>query len=158
VDAVARRLGDGGLLLQVDGTSHVVHSEKEVGGVRLLVDSRTCLLANEHDPSQVLALSAGKLMRYLVDNGDHVAQDQPYAEVEVMKMVMPLLAPAPGKVAFKMPEGSLLTAGDLIARLDLDDPGTHPTQPFQNSLNFSLFFAFVTGVECCPCLVGKWSC
>lgn len=133
------------LAAQVDGTSHVVHSEKEVGGLRLLVDSRTCLLANEHDPSQVLALSAGKLMRYLVDNGDHVAQDQPYAEVEVMKMVMPLLAPAPGKVAFKMPEGSLLTAGDLIARLDLDDPGASCCCPIDEPLSP---FGRLTGETC----------
>ena len=38
---------------QVDGSSHVVHSEEEAMGTRLTIDSRTCLLSNEHDPSQV---------------------------------------------------------------------------------------------------------
>ena len=38
-----------------------------------------------------------------------------------MKMVMALTAPTDGTVHFKMLEGSLLTAGDLVARLDLDD-------------------------------------
>lgn len=37
-------------------------------------------------------------------------------------MVMTLLAPAPGKVRFQQLEGALLAAGDMIARLDLDDP------------------------------------
>ena len=41
---------------------------------------------------------------------------------QVMKMVMALQAPTDGTVHFKMLEGSLLTAGDLVARLDLDDP------------------------------------
>ena len=42
---------------------------------------------------------------------------------QVMKMVMPLLTPATGKINFQLPEGAVLTAGDLIAVLDLDDPG-----------------------------------
>jgi hypothetical protein len=32
---------------QVDGQSHVVHSEEEAMGTRLTIDSLTCLLANE---------------------------------------------------------------------------------------------------------------
>ncbi len=51
-------------------------------------------------------------------------QGRPYAEVEVMKMMMPLLAPSSGAVTFLLPEGASLVAGDLIARLDLDDPNT----------------------------------
>ena len=53
VDVVVRQLNDGGLLVQVDGSSHVVHSEGEALGTRLTIDSFTCLLSNEHDPSQV---------------------------------------------------------------------------------------------------------
>ena len=44
----------------------------------------------------MLAISTGKLVRYLVEDGEHIAADAPYAEVEVMKMVMTLLAPAAG--------------------------------------------------------------
>lgn len=44
----------------------------------------------------MLAISTGKLVRYLVPDGGHIAADAPYAEVEVMKMMMPLLAPASG--------------------------------------------------------------
>lgn len=43
--------------------------------------------------------------------------------LQVMKMVMPLLAPASGVINFAMAEGCVLAAGDLIARLELDDPG-----------------------------------
>jgi acetyl-CoA carboxylase / biotin carboxylase 1 len=35
------------VLPQVDGQSHVVHSEEEAMGTRLTIDSLTCLLANE---------------------------------------------------------------------------------------------------------------
>ena len=51
--------------------------------MRLTIDSATCLLAKEQDPSTLLAPSPGKLTRYLVESGDHVAADQPYVELEV---------------------------------------------------------------------------
>ena len=47
--------------------------------------------------------------------------DQAYAEVEVMKMVMPLLTPAAGVITFVKAEGGMLVAGDLIATLELAD-------------------------------------
>ena len=67
----------------MDGLSHVVHSEEEALGTRITIDSLTCLLANESDPSRLLASSPGKLTRYLLPDGSHVKNDQPYAEVEV---------------------------------------------------------------------------
>ncbi|PRW58200.1 acetyl- carboxylase 1-like isoform A [Chlorella sorokiniana] len=134
VDVVVRKLNDGGLLVQVDGSSHVVHSEEEALGTRLTIDSRTCLLSNEHDPSKMLAISTGKLVRYLVDDGGHIAADAPYAEVEVMKMMMTLLAPASGRVHFQLPEGSVLAPGQLIATLELDDPAAvRRAEPFLGS-------------------------
>jgi hypothetical protein len=47
-------------------------------------------------------------MRFLVTDGSHVDTDVPYAEVEVMKMCMPLLSPASGTIHFRMPEGSAM--------------------------------------------------
>ena len=61
-------------------------------GTRLTIDSLTCLLANEHDPSRLLASSPGKLVRYLVADGAHLANDQPYVEVEVRVTQHPFIA------------------------------------------------------------------
>ncbi|KAL4525084.1 hypothetical protein Ndes2526A_g07171 [Nannochloris sp. 'desiccata'] len=131
VDVVSRKLNDGGLLIQLDGSSYVVHTEEEPLGTRLSIGTHTCLLSNEHDPSKMNSLSTGKLVRYLVEDGGHVEADEPYAEIEVMKMVMTFLAPASGRVRFQLPEGSVLAPGQLIARLDLDDPAAvRRAQPF----------------------------
>ena len=69
--------------MQVDGHAHVVHSEEEAMGTRLMIDSLTCLLANETDPSRILASSPGKLMKCLVADGSLVDTSQPFAEIEV---------------------------------------------------------------------------
>ncbi|GIM14327.1 hypothetical protein Vretimale_17212, partial [Volvox reticuliferus] len=121
VEVAFRKMGDGGFLMQVDGESHVVHYEDEAAGTRLLINGLTVLLAAEADPSRLTASSPGKLMRRLVPSGVRVERDQPYGEMEVMKMVMPLLSPASGVIRWVIPEGGALNAGDLIASLELDD-------------------------------------
>jgi len=126
VDVVARRLNDGGLHIQVDGQAHVVHAEEEAGGTRLTIDALTCLLESEADPSRLVAPSPGKLVRYLVEDGAAVRPDTPYAEIEVMKMLMPLLPGAAGTLTQLVPEGGVLAAGDLIARLALADASAIP--------------------------------
>jgi hypothetical protein len=65
-------------------------------------------LQKEHNPSKLLADTPCKLLRFLVADGSHVDADTPYAEVEVMKMCMPLLLPASGVIHFVMPEGQAM--------------------------------------------------
>ncbi|KAK1289084.1 Acetyl-CoA carboxylase 1 [Acorus calamus] len=116
---------------KLDGNSHVIYAEEEAAGTRLLIDGRTCLLQNDHDPSKLVAETPCKLLRFLVPDGSHVDADAPYAEVEVMKMCMPLMLPASGFIHFVMSEGQAMQAGDLIARLDLDDlSAVRKAEPF----------------------------
>lgn len=63
---------------------------------------------NDHDPSKLIAETPCKLLRFLVPDGSHVDADTPYAEVEVMKMCMPLLSPASGIIQIKMSEGQAM--------------------------------------------------
>ncbi|XVE60451.1 hypothetical protein DITRI_Ditri05aG0129600 [Diplodiscus trichospermus] len=134
IEAEIHTLRDGGLLMQLDGNSHVIYAEEEAAGTRLLIDGRTCLLQNDHDPSKLVAETPCKLLRFLVSDGSHVDADTPYAEVEVMKMCMPLLSPASGVIQIKMSEGQAMQAGELIARLDLDDPSAvRKAEPFHGS-------------------------
>nr|CAL63610.1 acetyl-coenzyme A carboxylase [Alopecurus myosuroides] len=134
IEANVQTLCDGGLLMQLDGNSHVIYAEEEAGGTRLLIDGKTCLLQNDHDPSRLLAETPCKLLRFLIADGAHVDADVPYAEVEVMKMCMPLLSPAAGVINVLLSEGQAMQAGDLIARLDLDDPSAvKRAEPFEGS-------------------------
>lgn len=83
------------MLFQVDGHSHVVHSETEPTGTRLMIDSLTCLLSNETDPSSLRANSPGKLIKRLVEDGEHIAADQAFAEIEVRFVTLkPALTPS----------------------------------------------------------------
>ncbi|KAF7731439.1 acetyl-coenzyme-A carboxylase [Apophysomyces ossiformis] len=117
-----RDLSDGGLLVSIGGKSHTTYSREEVQATRLMIDGKTCLLEKESDPTQLRSPSPGKLVSLLLENGDHVKAGQAYAEIEVMKMYMPLIATEDGHVQFIKQVGATLEAGDIIGILSLDDP------------------------------------
>ncbi|CAG8532450.1 333_t:CDS:2 [Funneliformis mosseae] len=135
VQVSVRALTDGGLLVLLDGKSHTCYFREEVQGMRMMIDSKTCLLEQENDPTQLRSLSPGKLVRFLVDSGDHVKRGDAYAEIEVMKMYMPLIATEDGIVQFIKQQNSTLEAGDIIGILTLDDPSrVRHALPFEGQL------------------------
>ncbi|KAL8752619.1 MAG: hypothetical protein Q9199_005623 [Rusavskia elegans] len=130
-----RALADGGLLVLLSGKSHNVYWKDEVGATRLSVDNKTCLLEQENDPTQLQTPSPGKLVRFTVENGAHVKAGQTYAEVEVMKMFMPLITQEAGIVNLIKQPGATLSAGDMLGILALDDPSrVKHAQPFSGQL------------------------
>ncbi|MBW0484104.1 hypothetical protein O181_023819 [Austropuccinia psidii MF-1] len=130
-----RPLADGGLLVLLDGRSHTVYWREEVGALRLMVNSKTCLIEQESDPTQLRSPSPGKLVRFLVESGEHLKAGQAYAEIEVMKMYMPLVASEDGVPQFVKQPGVTLEPGDILGVLTLDDPSrVKHAQPFAGQL------------------------
>ncbi|KAF8075011.1 cytosolic acc1, acetyl-CoA carboxylase [Lyophyllum atratum] len=131
----ARALADGGLLVLLDGKSHSIYWREEVGALRLMVDAKTCLIEQENDPTQLRSPSPGKLIRFFVDSGDHVNAGEQYAEIEVMKMYMPLVASEDGVVQLIKQPGVSLEPGDILGILTLDDPArVKHAKPFEGQL------------------------
>lgn len=130
-----RKLSDGGLLIAVGGKSHTIYWKDEVSATRLSIDSKTTLLEVENDPTQLRTPSPGKLVKFLVENDDHIIAGQPYAEVEVMKMQMPLISQESGVIQLLKQPGSTVSAGDILAILTLDDPSkVKHAMPFEGML------------------------
>jgi acetyl-CoA carboxylase/biotin carboxylase 1 len=117
-----RTLSDGGLLISLEGASHTVYWREEVGAMVLSVDSKTTMIEDEQDPTQLRSPSPGKLVRYLIESGDHVETGEAYAEIEVMKMIMPVTASESGIAQFMKQPGQTLAQGELLGILTLDDP------------------------------------
>jgi acetyl-CoA carboxylase/biotin carboxylase 1 len=133
--ASIKDLSDGGFLVLLDGKSHTIYAREEVGATRLMIDNKTCLLEQENDPTQLRSPSPGKLVQFLVESGAHIKAGEAFAEIEVMKMYMPLIAAADGTVNFIRQPGTTLEAGDILGILTLDDPSQvkHAT-PFTGQL------------------------
>lgn len=46
--------------------------------------NKTCVFEKERDPTVLCSPSAGKLLQYIVEDGEHVMAGCPYAEIEVI--------------------------------------------------------------------------
>lgn len=127
------RLSDGGMLLSLEGASYTTYMKEEVDRYRIVIGNQTCVFEKENDPSLLRSPSAGKLINLLVEDGAHVNKGQPYAEIEVMKMVMTLTSQEAGTVSFVRRPGAVLDAGSLLGHLELDDPTlVTKAQPFRS--------------------------
>ncbi|TMW67475.1 hypothetical protein Poli38472_011095 [Pythium oligandrum] len=122
VQVEIRTLSDGGFLVLLNGKSHVAYATREAQGLRLVMDGNTCVFTKEYDPTRLVTNTAGKLARYLVEDGARLRRGMPFAEIEVMKMYMPLLTPEDGTIRLVKSEGAVLAPGDCIATMELDDP------------------------------------
>ena len=117
-----RERSDGVLLGIWGGRTHEIDGLEEPLGLRMVLDGQTWLLPNQFDPSELRTDVTGKLIRFLQDDGGEVIAGKPYAEVEAMKMVMPLIAGESGTISHEKSGGAVIEAGDLLGSLTLKDP------------------------------------
>ncbi len=121
-NVVVRNLSDNGLLVSLDGRSHVLYAEWNAADQLVLsVDGHTVVFEQEYDPSNFKAIMPGKLIKILIQSGTHVNKGDPFAEIEVMKMYMPLIVPESGIIDIIAQQGLILQIGQTIAKLRLDD-------------------------------------
>ncbi|XP_032433861.1 acetyl-CoA carboxylase isoform X2 [Xiphophorus hellerii] len=124
IEIDVHRLNDGGLLLCYNGNSHTTYMKEEVDSYRVTVGNKTCVFEKERDPTVLRSPSAGKLLQYTVEDGDHISAGETYAEIEVMKMVMTLTVLQSGCIHFVKRPGAVLEPGCVTARMELDDPSS----------------------------------
>ena len=133
-----RPLSDGGYLIEIGGQSHnayVTNKGDAATGMKLNVSGSNIVFSPDYDPTSLRTDVAGKLVKRLVQDGTRVKKGEPYAEIEVMKMFMPLKVEEAGIVEWKMNEGAALSPGDLVATLVLDNPeNVATTTIFQGQL------------------------
>uniref|UniRef100_A0A7S0X6J4 Acetyl-CoA carboxylase n=2 Tax=Mantoniella antarctica TaxID=81844 RepID=A0A7S0X6J4_9CHLO len=122
VDARIRERSDGVLLVIWGGRTHEIDGLEEPLGLRMVLDGQTWLLPNQFDPSELRTDVTGKLIRFLQSDGGEVVAGKPYAEVEAMKMVMPLIATESGMISHAKSGGAVIQAGDMLGSLTLKDP------------------------------------
>jgi hypothetical protein len=125
IDTNIRPLSDGGYLIAIGGISHVAYLSNKgdsVTGMRITVGGASILFSPDYDPTSLRTDVAGKLVKKLKPNGSHVKKGEPYCEIEVMKMFMPLKVDESGILLWNVNEGAALSAGDLLAQLELDNP------------------------------------
>mmetsp|Transcript_985 Transcript_985/g.1280 ORF Transcript_985/g.1280 Transcript_985/m.1280 type:complete len:2367 (-) Transcript_985:92-7192(-) len=124
VSTTVRVLSDGGYLIAIGGQSYVAYvtAKDSVGsGMRINVGGASVAFSADYDPTCLRSDVAGKLVKKLKSEGAHVKKGEAYAEIEVMKMFMPLKVEESGTISWRQNEGAALQSGDLVAMVELDN-------------------------------------
>ena len=117
-----REMSDKGFLVTFSGRKHMIYIQDTSSGLKVSFDGTTCMFSQEYDPTVLKSPNSGKLARYLVEIGDSVRRNQPYAEIEVMKMYMPLLAQEDGVITqLHKAVGSVINQGDILCSVKIND-------------------------------------
>ncbi|MES1922762.1 Acetyl-CoA Carboxylase, partial [Bonamia ostreae] len=119
-NAEVKESSENGKLMSFNGRSHVVYGMDTGSGLTITINGRTRLFQKENDPSQIRATIPGKLMRYVAKDGERIEKNGIVAEIEVMKIVIPLLSAEEGVLETCLTEGSIISVGDIVAKLDFD--------------------------------------
>ena len=130
VNTKTHPLSDGRLLVFANGKTSTVFYEEDSTGLRLEIGNKgyaTVVFEDENDPSKLRATTTGKLVRFLVADGEHVGAGQAFCEMEVMKMYMQLTTSNAGVISHSANAESYVKAGDVIANMDLDDKSSVST-------------------------------
>mmetsp|Transcript_23591 Transcript_23591/g.76855 ORF Transcript_23591/g.76855 Transcript_23591/m.76855 type:complete len:2137 (+) Transcript_23591:142-6552(+) len=131
-----REQADGSLLCSFGGVVRKVYGQEEPLGLRMVIDGSTIMIPNVFDPSELRSDVTGKVVRYLHEDGAAVEAGVPYVECEAMKMIMQLRTTEAGNIKHELQAGSIISAGDLIASLDLKDPSkVAKIELFEGDLN-----------------------
>ena len=131
IEAEVLVLFDGGLKVLLDGRAYLVHSEDTKVGMRIHINGVPCFFPDDFDATKLVAQGPGKLLKFLVADGERVEQNQPYCEIEVMKTVMPLIATSTGFIRHVAQIGAILEAGDVLCDVTVEDAaGVRQSEPF----------------------------
>jgi acetyl-CoA carboxylase/biotin carboxylase 1 len=117
-----REQPDNSLLCNVNGENLQLFGQDEALGTRMRIDGETVMIPTVFNPSELRSDVTGKVVRFLHAEGESVEKDEPYVEVEAMKMIMAFKATESGEINHVLSPGSIIGAGDLIASLKLKDP------------------------------------
>jgi len=125
IETRVRLLSDGGYMIQIGGESRIAYLTTKgdaANGMRLNISGANVSFSPDYDPTSLRTDVAGKLVKKLVEDGAKLAKGQAYAEIEVMKMFMPLKVDEAGTITWAANEGAALTPGFLLGNLELENP------------------------------------
>eukprot|EP01037_Dinobryon_pediforme_P023559 gene23559-25046_t len=104
------------------GQTYQLFGHVEPLGLRMKINGVTVMIPTVYNPSELRSDVTGKIVRFLHQDRDFVEKNEPYVEVEAMKMIMSFKATESGTIRHNLSPGSIISAGDLIANLTLLDP------------------------------------
>ena len=110
-----------GLQMLIAGRTVVAYGEEEPDGLRVTINGAAMTFTGDVDHTKLRSAVPGRLIRFLVEDGGHIEDGGAFAEVEVMKMILPLKSAVSGTIRHTAVPGSTIAVGKLLAEVEPDD-------------------------------------
>ncbi|AIO00868.1 acetyl-CoA carboxylase, putative [Leishmania panamensis] len=117
-----RILKSGALQLTIGDKTLVAYVAEEPSSLRITIGGKVTNFSGDVDPTKIMATVPGRLVRYVIANDGHVNEGDTFAEVEVMKMILPLRARTTGTLHHHAVPGSTIAMGSLLGKITPEDP------------------------------------
>ncbi|SCP05586.1 biotin carboxylase subunit of acetyl CoA carboxylase, putative [Plasmodium ovale] len=87
-------------------------------GIHMQLKKDNIFIPKITNPYQLISNTNGKIVKYLVKDGDNIKKNEDYVEIEAMKMIMTFKATETGILKHKMSEGTIIKIGDLLGVIE----------------------------------------
>lgn len=86
-------------------------------GIHMDLEKDNIFIPKLTNPLHLISNTNGKIVRYLINDGEQVSKNEDYVEVEAMKMIMTFKSTETGILKHKKSAGSIIKMGDLLGEI-----------------------------------------
>ncbi|EUD69224.1 biotin carboxylase subunit-acetyl CoA carboxylase [Plasmodium inui San Antonio 1] len=103
-------------------------------GIHMHLEKDSVFIPKMCNPFHLVSNTNGKIVKYLIKDGEEVKKNEDYIEVEAMKMIMTFKSTEKGILRHRMSEGTIVKVGDLLGVIEETSPDSSSKRGEQNQI------------------------
>ncbi|KYN96281.1 putative biotin carboxylase subunit of acetyl CoA carboxylase [Plasmodium gaboni] len=101
--------------------TYIYTCSEDTLGIHMQLEKDNIFIPNIRNPYHLISNTNGKIVKYLINDGEEVKKNDDYIEVEAMKMIMTFKSTETGILRHKLSEGTIIKIGDLLGIIEKGD-------------------------------------
>ncbi|ETW46296.1 hypothetical protein PFMALIP_05541 [Plasmodium falciparum MaliPS096_E11] len=101
--------------------TYIYACSEDTLGIYMQLEKDNIFIPNVRNPYHLISNTNGKIVKYLINDGEEVKKNDDYIEVEAMKMIMTFKSTESGILRHKLSEGTIIKIGDLLGIIEKKD-------------------------------------
>ncbi|KOB88398.1 hypothetical protein PFDG_02111 [Plasmodium falciparum Dd2] len=101
--------------------TYIYACSEDTLGIHMQLEKDNIFIPNVRNPYHLISNTNGKIVKYLINDGEEVKKNDDYIEVEAMKMIMTFKSTESGILRHKLSEGTIIKIGDLLGIIEKKD-------------------------------------